>query len=143
MTWQPAFGQVLKRRRELTPRLTQKAVAAKVRCHTKTVVKWEAGRQMPRDATILKLIDAVGAEPKDFLQEVAALCVDRLRKIHERDAVPDEVLETAAEWPAHAAADLPTGSPAGSIGPELKELHRAIDQVVVGLATILAAQGER
>lgn len=142
MKWQPAFGQVLKRRRELSPRLTQREVATKVRCHTKTVIKWEAGRQMPRDATILKLIAAVGAEPKDFLQEVAALCVDRLRKIHEDDIVPDEVLETAAEWPA-PAADLPTGSPAGSIGPELKELHRAIDKVVVGLATIIAAQGER
>lgn len=143
MKWQPAFGQVLKRRRELTPRLTQREVATKVQCHTKTVIKWEAGRQMPRDATILKLIAAVGAEPRDFLQEVASLCADRLREIHEGDAVPDEVLETAAEWPPHAGAYLPTGSPAGSIGPELKELHRAIDKVVVGLATIIAAQGER
>lgn len=151
MKWQPAFGQVLKQRRlALEPRLTQEKLGEVVGRHKKTT-RWETGRQMPRDQIILDVIAAVRAEPEELLQEVTALIAGRLRREHGREGeleppaadeavdTADEVDEPAAEW----GAILPADSPADSIGPELQELHRAIDKVVVGFAAILASKQHR
>jgi hypothetical protein len=121
----------------------------KVGCHEKTVIAWEVGRHMPRDGTILRVIAAVRAEPTEFLQEVAARCIDQLRHDHDPNREGEGAPTTAGEHILRAdelretVADHPVDSSVGSIGPELKELHRAIDRVVVGLATTFVSQGRR
>lgn len=151
MKWQPAFGTVLKRRRERVARLTQEEMAEAVGRHIKTIAKWEQGRQMPHDGVLLKVIAAVRAEPEEFLQEVTSLVTRQLLSAHDAagHAMPrpvdptttgaGEVQEGSSERWLALAAD----SPARSIRPELEKLHLAIDDFVVVLVTSLKAPSHR
>ena len=77
----PGFDPQRLRAAREAANLTRGALADAAGVHVSSITEWEAGRQVPRIATVAALARALSIEPADLLQPVegAALTLERLR----------------------------------------------------------------
>lgn len=111
MDWQPAFGLVLRNRRE-SRGLTQEELAKRVGRVRGTVNGWENGRHFPSKADIVAALKIVGADPTEFFGEVGAHCGALLGGDTEAPSEPPEPGDPVTE-----ATEMLDAKVQPSIGP--------------------------